>query len=77
MNNKAKGVLQILLVVVLIAAFGYVAIAGIGGAHRGKAANISLGLDLKGGVSVTYEATKANPTDTGMNDTRYKMQKLV
>ncbi|MBO5488719.1 MAG: protein translocase subunit SecD [Eubacterium sp.] len=77
MNNKAKGVLQILLVVVLIAAFGYVAIAGIGGAHRGKAANIRLGLDLKGGVSVTYEATKANPTETEMNDTIYKMQKRV
>ena len=77
MNNKTKGALQILLVVVLIAAFAYVAVAGIGGAHKGKAQNIRLGLDLKGGVSVTYQANKANPTDQEMDDTVYKMQKRV
>ena len=77
MNSKVKGILQILLVVVLIAAFAFVAYRGIGSAHRGSAKNIRLGLDLQGGVSVTYEATKSNPTETEMKDTVYKLQKRV
>ena len=44
MNSKVKGVLQVLLVLVLIAAFAFVAARGIGGAHRGSAKNIRLGL---------------------------------
>lgn len=77
MNSKVKGILQVLLILVLIAAFGIVAYRGIDSAHRGSAKNIRLGLDLQGGVSVTYEATKANPTSVEMNDTVYKMQKRV
>lgn len=77
MNSKVKGILQILLVVVLIAAFGYVAIWGIGKHHLGKARNIRLGLDLQGGVSVTYEAVNSDPTEVQMTDTKYKMQKRV
>lgn len=44
---------------------------------KGAAANIKLGLDLAGGVSITYEANKANPSSTEMNDTVYKLQKRV
>ncbi len=77
MNSKAKGFLQVLLVLVLIAAFSVVAYRGFDGAHRLSARNIRLGLDLQGGVSVTYEAVKANPTEKEMNDTVYKMQKRV
>jgi len=44
---------------------------------RGAAANIKLGLDLAGGVSITYEADKAAPSNTEMNDTVYKLQKRV
>lgn len=77
MNSKVKGILQILLVVVLIAAFGFVAGKGIGGGHRGSAKNIRLGLDLQGGVSVTYQANKEAPTDQEMKDTIYKMQQRV
>ena len=82
MNSKVKGVLQVLLVLVLIAAFAFVAARGIGGAHRGSAKNIRLGLDLEGGVSVTYQAYKTErtgeqPTDKDMADTIYKMQKRV
>ena len=86
MNSKVKGVLQVLLVLVLIAAFAFVAASGIGGAHRGSAKNIRLGLDLEGGVSVTYQAYKTDstgkrtgeqPTDKDMADTIYKMQKRV
>ena len=86
MNSKVKGVLQVLLVLVLIAAFAFVAARGLGGAHRGSAKNIRLGLDLEGGVSVTYQAYKTDstgkrtgeqPTDKDMADTIYKMQKRV
>lgn len=86
MNSKVKGVLQVLLVLVLIAAFAFVAARGIGSAHRGSAKNIRLGLDLEGGVSVTYQAYKTDstgkrtgeqPTDKDMADTIYKMQKRV
>ena len=86
MSSKVKGVLQVLLVLVLIAAFAFVAARGIGSAHRGSAKNIRLGLDLEGGVSVTYQAYKTDstgkrtgeqPTDKDMADTIYKMQKRV
>ena len=77
MNSKVKGILQILLILLVTAAMGVVAYVGIGQGHALSAKNIRLGLDLAGGVSVTYEATKENPTAREMNDTVYKMQKRV
>ncbi|MBO6108850.1 MAG: protein translocase subunit SecD, partial [Eubacterium sp.] len=77
MNGKLRGTLQILLVLILIGAFAFVAFVGIGKGHKGSAQNIRLGLDLKGGVSVTYQAKKDNPTQQEMDDTVYKMQKRV
>lgn len=77
MNSKVKGIFQILLVLLVTVALGIVAYTGIGAGKRGSAKNIRLGLDLAGGVSVTYEATKENPTAQEMSDTVYKMQKRV
>lgn len=86
MNSKVKGVLQILLILVLIGAFAFVAAVGLGAGHRGSAKNIRLGLDLKGGVSVTYQAyvtddkgkrTGEQPSEKDMATTIYKMQKRV
>ncbi len=42
----------------------------------GAAKNIKLGLDLAGGVSITYEA-EGDPTKEQMKDTVYKLQKRV
>ena len=39
--------------------------------------DIKLGLDLAGGVSITYQAVYENPTDEQMSDTIYKLQKRV
>ena len=39
--------------------------------------NIKLGLDLNGGVSITYQAAEENPSDVDMADTIYKIQKRV
>ncbi len=77
MNSKTKGVLYLILVILLVGLFGTLSYLGIGSKHLGSLKNIRLGLDLVGGVSVTYEATKANPTEQEMDDTVYKMQKRV
>lgn len=77
MNSKVKGALQILLVLLVIGGLGFIVFKGIGAGNRGSAKNIRLGLDLAGGVSVTYEANKENPTAQEMSDTVYKMQMRV
>ena len=77
MKNVRKGVVYILTVLVAIAALVYVAIVGIGEQHKGTTEHIRLGLDLAGGVSVTYQSVKENPSSTEMADTIYKMQMRV
>ena len=49
-------------------------IKGWGPTGTGSMKNINLGLDLSGGVSITYQAVKDNPTDEEMSDTRYKLE---
>ena len=58
MNNKKKGVLSLIVIIAVIAFCGYTTLVGLGKQHKGSAQNIRLGLDLAGGVSITYEATK-------------------
>lgn len=43
----------------------------------GDSSGIRLGLDLKGGVSITYEAVEENPSAEDMADTVYKLQRRV
>ena len=74
MKNKRKGLLTIIVIIAAIAFCGYTTLVGLGAAHKGSAQNIRLGLDLAGGVSITYEAVKDTPTDTEMKDTIQKMQ---
>ncbi len=75
MKNKKRGILSLIVVVAVIALCGYTTLVGLGAAHKGSAQNIRLGLDLAGGVSITYEAVEKNPTVTEMKDTIKKMQK--
>lgn len=77
MNDKKKGILHIVLIVIAIVGFGLIALLGIGSQHKGSAKNIKLGLDLAGGVSITYETVEKNPTKEAMSDTIYKLQKRV
>lgn len=77
MKDKRKGILSLCLAVIAIAALCFVAFVGIGKQHKGTAEHIRLGLDLAGGVSITYEADKANPSATELSDTIYKLQKRV
>ena len=39
--------------------------------------DIKVGLDLAGGVSITYQAVDENPTSEEMSDTIYKLQQRV
>ena len=66
MNKKSKAILKLIVVLVLTGAFcvlGYL-----------NAKNIKLGLDLNGGVSITYQTVDENPTKEQMSDTVYKLQ---
>ena len=73
MNKKNKGILVVALTVLL----GYTTVVGLGSKHTGAAKNIKLGLDLAGGVSITYQAKGDTPSESEMKDTVYKMQKRV
>ena len=65
-----------LLTVLVIGALGFTCINGVDSTGSGAAKNIKLGLDLAGGVSITYEA-EGDPTKEQMKDTVYKLQKRV
>ncbi len=75
--KKSRGILSLVLTAALIAFLGFTTVAGIGSRHSGAAKNIKLGLDLAGGVSITYQVKDDNPTESEMNDTIYKLQKRV
>ena len=72
---KSKGFAQLLIALICIAAIAFVSICGFGTDKSGSASDVKLGLDLAGGVSITYQAVKEDPTSAEMNDTVYKMQK--
>lgn len=75
--KKSRGILSLILTVALIALLGFTSIVGFGTKASGSAKNIKLGLDLAGGVSITYQAKDENPTAEQMADTIYKLQKRV
>ena len=75
--KKSKGVLSLVLVVVLTALLAVTTIMGWGKGQTGAAKNIRLGLDLEGGVSITYQVKGETPSSEDMADTIYKLQKRV
>ena len=76
--KKSKGMTTLVLTVLIIAALGFVAIWGIGTEKAGSASGIRQGLDLAGGVSITYQVVgDENPSAEDMGDTIYKLQKRV
>ena len=75
--KKSRGILSLILMVALIALLGFTCVIGFGNYGMGAAKNIKLGLDLAGGVSITYQAKDENPTAEQMADTIYKLQKRV
>ncbi|MDE6914761.1 MAG: protein translocase subunit SecD, partial [Lachnospiraceae bacterium] len=76
--KKSKGILTLVLTLVVMAALGYVAVFGIGTEKAGAASEIKQGLDLAGGVSITYQVVgEGKPSAEDMDDTVYKLQKRV
>lgn len=76
-DPKSKAILTLILIACVAALCVYTVFVGLGKQHKGSAKNIKLGLDLAGGVSITYEVSEKNPTETQMNDTIYKLQQRV
>lgn len=56
--KKSKGIISFIVVIVLIGLLGFTTIIGFGKSGIGSAKNITLGLDLAGGVSITYQVKK-------------------
>ncbi len=74
-KSKATGILVLILAV--MAAMTWYAGTIISTVGVGENRNIRLGLDLAGGVSITYQAVEDNPSAEDMKDTVYKLQKRV
>ena len=72
---RKKAIWVLILFLLVLAGSIYVALFGVG--DRGKAKYISLGLDLKGGLSVTYEIQDEDYSDADVQDTIYKLQKRI
>lgn len=76
--KKNKGVVTLVVTVLVMAALGFVSIWGIGTEKAGSAAGIKQGLDLAGGVSITYQVVgDEDPSTEDMDDTIYKLQQRV
>ncbi len=76
--KKSKAIVVMLVLVVLLGFFGYTAAVGVGSSSAGSASDIKLGLDLAGGVSITYQVVgEEEPDAADMADTIRKLQKRV
>ena len=75
--KKSRGIINLILTVAVICLLGFTSVVGFGATGAGAAKNIKLGLDLAGGVSITYQVKDENPTEEEMKDTIYKLQKRV
>ena len=76
--KKSRAVISLIVYVLILGLLGYTAIFGIGSDKSGSASSIKLGLDLAGGVSITYQVVgDENPSSEDMSDTIYKLQQRV
>lgn len=76
--KKRNGIITLVILLAVLAGGIYTSIFGLDSAGSGSAANIKQGLDLAGGVSITYQVVgEQEPSDEDMADTIYKLQKRV
>lgn len=68
-NKKGSSLFGLVLLIAAIGLFGYFGYSTMSA--------IKLGLDLAGGVSITYQAKEANPSAEDMSDTIYKLRLRV
>ena len=75
--KKKTSIVILILLAVLTVFLGYTAFNGWGPTKTGSISNIKTGLDLSGGVSITYQTVEDNPSAEDMSDTIYKLQQRV
>lgn len=76
--KKKKGIVVFIVFLVIVAALAYYSYGIIKGTvAKDNEAGVKLGLDLSGGVSITYEAVGDTPSSEEMSDTVYKLQRRV
>ena len=76
--KKSTAFLVLLCIVLVLAGVIYIDLFGVDASGKGSASDIKLGLDLAGGVSITYQVVGDEaPDSTDMKDTIYKLQQRV
>ncbi|MBO5341178.1 MAG: protein translocase subunit SecD [Lachnospiraceae bacterium] len=76
--SKTAKIVSFFAIILITVAMGYIAIVGVGENKTGSIFDIKQGLDLAGGVSITYEVVgDEEPTVEDMNDTVFKLQQKV
>lgn len=76
--KKSTGWLSLLILLAVMAGFGYILYAGIDDRGSGAFKNTKLGLDLAGGVSITYEVVGDGEISAeDLSDTIYKLRKRI
>lgn len=76
--KKSRAVIGLIVFALILGLLGYTAVCGVGEDKSGSASSIKLGLDLAGGVSITYQVVgEGKPSAEDMSDTIYKLQQRV
>lgn len=76
--KKNRAVIGLIVYALILGLLGYTAVFGVGSDKSGSASSIKLGLDLAGGVSITYQVVgDEKPSAADMGDTIYKLQQRV
>ncbi len=75
--KKSKGIAILAAILIALSGLTYCASIILSSTGKGENRNIKLGLDLAGGVSITYQVVDDDPTSEEMNDTIYKLQKRI
>ncbi|MCL2865409.1 MAG: protein translocase subunit SecD [Lachnospiraceae bacterium] len=75
--NRSKSIFSLILVIAVTVLLVITTVMGWGENNSGSARNINLGLDLEGGVSITYQVLGETPSREDMADTVYRLQLRV
>ncbi len=75
--KKSKAAVILAVIIAAFAGLAYYASIILSSTGIGEDMSIPLGLDLSGGVSITYQVVDENPSAEDMSDTIYKLQKRV
>ena len=75
--KKSKAAVILAVILAAFVGLAYYASLILSSTGIGEDMSIPLGLDLSGGVSITYQVVDENPSAEDMSDTIYKLQKRV